>query len=153
SLMRRLSPRTLNIAFSGVSKSLSTICTQLSRPTSKPASTRCNSLVLFSRNVKPHRVGFENRRDLRCFLEGYRRAARLAASDDRRLNAVLGRIAARHIAHDGLRLAIGGEIEPTQILADNAQHDKLHADQHEGRDGKRGPARRGSAEGRFGDRP
>jgi hypothetical protein len=28
--------------------------------------------VLFARNVEPHRVGFENRRDLRCFLEGGR---------------------------------------------------------------------------------
>jgi hypothetical protein len=35
-----------------------------------PASTKCNFLVLFPRNVEPHRVGFENRRDLGEFLTG-----------------------------------------------------------------------------------
>src|SRR5690348_13303525 len=34
------------------------------------ASTKCNFLVLFPRNVERHRVGFENRRDLGEFLTG-----------------------------------------------------------------------------------
>jgi hypothetical protein len=33
-------------------------------------STKCSFLVLFARNVKRHRVGFENRRDLGEFLTG-----------------------------------------------------------------------------------
>jgi hypothetical protein len=32
--------------------------------------TKCNFLVLFPRNVEPHRAGFGNRRDIREFLTG-----------------------------------------------------------------------------------
>jgi hypothetical protein len=52
-------------------------------PANLPAAVRLNDLrivpsgvheaqfpVLFPRNVEPHRVGFENRRDLRLFLTG-----------------------------------------------------------------------------------
>src|SRR6516162_2761402 len=35
-----------------------------------PATTKCNLLALFPRNVEPHPVGFENRRDLGEFLTG-----------------------------------------------------------------------------------
>jgi hypothetical protein len=38
--------------------------------TSRPGETQAQFPVLFARNVEPHRVGFQNRRDLRRFLTG-----------------------------------------------------------------------------------
>ncbi len=48
--------------------------------------------------------------------------------------------AAEHLPHQVLRLAVHGQEHAAEILADHADHQQLHARQHQHRDHQRGPA-------------